>query len=1194
MFALRVDRLEPCQTPAEVGGQLGLPGSPASVLAAVADGDDCLLVVDQLDAISLASGRNPEFFDCIAALMEQARDYPKMRVLSACRKFDVENDYRLRQFTGNDGIAKEFPLGKFDPETVRRLVANLGIDANQLSSKQMDLLSLPVHLRLLSESTQDKDRESLGFRSAKDIYDRFWDYKQQKFSRSHIQIGQVLEALDSMLDYMNQRETLSVPASLFDPHPSVLPVLASENILIKDGSRVSFFHEGFLDYMFARRTVSASFDLLSYLKSGDQGLFLRSLVRQFLLHQRDISSTDALGNANELLESDEIRVHLKSIVIALLGSLEDPTIGEWEAMEPLLDTELSAHVWSSIYASPAWFDLLDGNGYISRWLASDEGLQNNRAVWLLNGVQQVRARRIAELLTRFIGSEDPWPQRLASVIELADIGTTREFFDFVVEAIKSGVLDDLLKQADANSDAWHLVEPLIVSNPGWACELLVAYCTRLLYIAVQEGETNPFPDAIDRHRTGSQVMIDAARAAPERHAQLLLPLLAVILEANADKTADPPRPDTVWQFGIYGDLAGLDDNFLESLVLAMRLLAQRDVDTFREFAAFLHDKEFLTVKYLLTRSYEANGCLLADEAVEYVLRYPDHLSARDRSDSHWITRKLFEATTPYCSGENLSEIEQAVLAYYPDYELDPSNRIIWGYAQLTLLEGIEETRLSDQGRRRLQELRRKFADRLPAEPEPFEGGWVGSPIPESSARKMSDQNWLSAIHAYSSYSLAVGFRDPLVGGPVELSRELKTLTEEDPVRFSKLIHSIPDAENPVFFEAILRGITDSGLDPDAVVAACLRCHKLPGRPLGRWITRPLEYLHDFHFPVEALEMVAWYALENADSVEEFKVHRPGQTATSHGYDLFAAGMNSVRGAAAGTIARLAFAGEGYLEYFEPHLRVMVNDESLAVRTCVAHALLSAMRHRRDLAVELFQTLCETDDRLLATKYVELFLKYAVKTHYEQMEPILIRMIESDIEEVATVGARQACLASLESGEAMSLATRCASGSTSLRLGMAEVYSANLKLSSFRSRCEEMLGKLFSDPDLEVRRAAAACFREFEGDDVKEFQGLIGTYINSSALTPGRDHLLRALEKATANVPEIILATGERFFDAVGHDAGDMRTGAALGSTQLSKLIVRAYSGAHNPEIKTRCLDLIDKMVLLRALGLDEVTAEFER
>ena len=836
ILTLRVDRLEQCRTPSEVGRQLELPGSPASILASIAGGDDCLLVIDQLDAISLASGRNPEFFDCIAALLEQARNHPKMRVLSACRKFDVVNDYRLRQLTSDGGVAKEFAVGRFNEETVRRLVANLGIEPGRLTPRQMDLLSLPVHLRLLSECNQDREQDSVDFRSAKDLYDRFWEYKQQTLTRSHIEIGQLLSALDSMIDYMNKHETLSAPASLLDEHPGILPVMASENIVVKDGSRVSFFHESFFDYMFARRMVSTNFDLLSHLRGGDQSLFLRSLVRQFLIHQRDVSPKDSLRNIRGTLEGADIRVHLKSIVLALLGSLDNPAKEEWEVMESLLDSDLSSHVWSSVYGSPAWFDLLDANGHVSHWLEDEDNSQADRAIWLLMGVQKERAGRVAELLTPFISSEDPWSRRLSSLIVTGEIGVSRDFFDFVLDSVKSGVLDNLLDPTDAYSDAWHLVEPLVNSNPERACELLAAYCTRLLYLAIQEGETNPFLDRLDRHRTESRVLLDAAQAAPQKHAELLLPLLAVILEVNANKASPPPWPDNVWQSGIYGEFSGLEDHFLESLVSAMRYLAQQDPGVFRTYADFLRSQEFSTVKYLLTRSYEANGSVFADEAIEYLLLYPNNLAARDRSDSHWITKKLIESTTAHCSSENLARLEQAVLAYYPEHELDLRNRRWRGHAQLTLLEGIQASRLSVQGWRRLQELRRKFTDRLPSEPEPLEGGWVRSPIPEESAKKMSNRAWLRAMETYSSGSSARTSRNPLVGGALELSRGLEKLTNEDPVRFANLVQSIPDGENIVYFEAILRGITGSELDPDAVVAACLRCHNLPGRPLGRWIT----------------------------------------------------------------------------------------------------------------------------------------------------------------------------------------------------------------------------------------------------------------------------------------------------------------------------------------------------------------------
>jgi ATP-dependent Clp protease ATP-binding subunit ClpA len=59
ILAFRVDRLDPTPLPNDIGRQLELPGSPVAVLASVAQGQECVLIIDQLDAVSLASGRHP-------------------------------------------------------------------------------------------------------------------------------------------------------------------------------------------------------------------------------------------------------------------------------------------------------------------------------------------------------------------------------------------------------------------------------------------------------------------------------------------------------------------------------------------------------------------------------------------------------------------------------------------------------------------------------------------------------------------------------------------------------------------------------------------------------------------------------------------------------------------------------------------------------------------------------------------------------------------------------------------------------------------------------------------------------------------------------------------------------------------------------------------------------------------------------
>ena len=79
-LAFRLDRVESHSRPEQLAPSLGLPGSPAVVLAAVAKGGDSLLVIDQLDTVSTVSGRQPQFFDCFRQLLRQTAAHQHMRI----------------------------------------------------------------------------------------------------------------------------------------------------------------------------------------------------------------------------------------------------------------------------------------------------------------------------------------------------------------------------------------------------------------------------------------------------------------------------------------------------------------------------------------------------------------------------------------------------------------------------------------------------------------------------------------------------------------------------------------------------------------------------------------------------------------------------------------------------------------------------------------------------------------------------------------------------------------------------------------------------------------------------------------------------------------------------------------------------------------------------------------------------------
>lgn len=110
-LCLRMDSFAPCNTGRQLGEQMDLPASPAVVLAGIADNAPSVLFVDQLDAMSLVSGRNPKMWEVFQDLCNEVRSYPRMKLLLACRDFDLEHDHRLRTLGDAKSIAR-FPLNR--------------------------------------------------------------------------------------------------------------------------------------------------------------------------------------------------------------------------------------------------------------------------------------------------------------------------------------------------------------------------------------------------------------------------------------------------------------------------------------------------------------------------------------------------------------------------------------------------------------------------------------------------------------------------------------------------------------------------------------------------------------------------------------------------------------------------------------------------------------------------------------------------------------------------------------------------------------------------------------------------------------------------------------------------------------------------------------------------------------------------
>lgn len=397
VLGFRLDRLEPFSSTTELGDRVGLEISPVTALATVAGDGPCVLIVDQLDAVSLASGRMPRNFDAVANLVRETSAFPEMRVVLACRKFDVENDYRIRELV-NDKRCTKIEVAELSDAQVAEAVTAMGLDASALSAYQRNLLRSPLHLVLLK--TIADNTEALSFQTTKNLFDAFWQRKLMDCvqRRDSVRFNEVVSTLAAVI---SSRQRLSVPITVLDADDLSVDasVLVSEHVLARDGQQIAFFHEAFFDYAFARGWIERNETLVAFLTGGEQELFRRAQVRQVMNHLRELEPDRFVAEVGALLTSSDIRYHIKDVALAVLGALDDPTTQEWEMVARVLEGHppFEERLWRSLRVV-GWFERLDAEGAIEDWLEGADQAAQGHALEIMTSAAKHDPDRLAQIL----------------------------------------------------------------------------------------------------------------------------------------------------------------------------------------------------------------------------------------------------------------------------------------------------------------------------------------------------------------------------------------------------------------------------------------------------------------------------------------------------------------------------------------------------------------------------------------------------------------------------------------------------------------------------------------------------------------------------------------------------------------------------------------------------------------------------
>lgn len=1185
VLALRLDRLDPFASTINLGEQLGFTTSPAATLGVAADGRDAYLVIDQVDAVSLASGRMPESFDVVMDLIDEAMSVGNVRILLACREFDVDNDHRIRALASR-GDVFNVEVGALDDATISSAVEAMGLAPARITPSQRKLLATPLHLVLLN-TIADQD-DALAFQSRGSLFEAFWDRKRQS-ARARREGVRFNDVISLVANAASDRQVLSVPIELLDQGDLIedANVLVSENVLVRDGDRIAFFHETFFDYAFARHWITRSESIVDFLLRDEQELFRRAQVRQILQHLHQREPDRFLAELESLLEHADIRFHIKATALAVFGNLQAPGTAEVELALRLAVAvpTLAPHLWHQL-RQPQWFRAFDKDGHIASWLSSEDVDAKTLALDLMVSGSRQHGDDVAVLLAAQADKPEylEWIRR---IVRFAHVHEQRELFDLMLDATRQGAFDD------SGHELWHSARDLAQRQPMWAIELLqVRLVDRDDSLTLDQGGKVAALGV--RDYSAAELVRDAAALEPEAFLATVVPYLLKVMKATEYRPTDAgPLLDQHFHVRIAEHDVGdrdLDNALFDSTARAIERLATSDPEGVRATLQVLADDPHEAAQFLLFRGLIVAGPALADWAAALLLEGGERLECGYISDGDWVSREVVKSISPHTSDKLHKRLEALFRDLRNPYE-QPARS---GWTAFTFLSALAEARLTATGKGRLEELRRKFSAQEPVAPRGMVVGTVVSPIGDEAATKMTDSQWLRAMAKYNADDHDW---DTLRGGARELSQQLQRRVAEDPLRFARLALRMTPEMHAAYATGVLMGFADGTVavnDPEPIFEAIRHLAAFGKSGIDNWLGHSLRRFFK-SAPLDIVAIVLDRALNSPDPADNAPVVTRSGGDPRRADDLRMNGINVARGSLAESLGDLLVNdvdGER-TKLVRPYLDQLASDPVLSVRSCVAHTIAASLRHARPAAYGAFERLIDTDDLILATQLVQQLMLYIGNVDPQVIDPVIQRMLASTDVETREAGGLIAAFAALEWQRAP-LMEQAMALDEHVRRGIAHLCASRLDRTSNAELAASTLVPLFNDPDDGVREAAADVAGSLRGQPLRPYASTLEALIASPGYVHASPQVFFTLQEAPDKVDDLALLTSQKFVEVSGSEAGDMRTSAAGDAHYVSELVVRGLAQSSDRTHRSALLDVLDLLLWHGVYGIGEAIAEFER
>ncbi|MGK2886162.1 MAG: hypothetical protein ACSLE8_15540, partial [Rhodococcus sp. (in: high G+C Gram-positive bacteria)] len=166
--------------------------------------------------------------------------------------------------------------------------------------------------------------------------------------------------------------------------------------------------------------------------------------------------------------------------------------------------------------------------------------------------------------------------------------------------------------------------------------------------------------------------------------------------------------------------------------------------------------------------------------------------------------------------------------------------------------------------------------------------------------------------------------------------------------------------------------------------------------------------------------------------------------------------------------------------------------------------------------------------------------------------------------------------------------------SAVREAAIEVFARSIAFAR-KERCVAVVATALKDPVKEVREAAGQVFHETLSLPFDGLSPLLTALIEGPGITDhGGTMALHWLAGTRRQLPVLALDVCEAFMAPAGKDIGDIRTHASADSGEIVRIVLRLHGQHTERAIRDRCLDLVDKLLLNRAHGIEEGLEEHDQ